>query len=83
MDVEHHIRAGDVLQKLPGHELRHIPQIGAGEGAVHVQIKAGNAPLDGVDAQRIHRRVDFHAAVKLLFLPIQNLAEEKAHILPL
>ena len=54
----------------------------AGENAVHIQIKQRDAPLNGVDAQRIDRRVDIHRARQQLWVLLNAAVEQVDHILP-
>ena len=83
MYVYHKVGAFQVFDDGVGCLFRHRPVLVAGEDAVHVEVEVGDAPLYGVDAQRVEGGVDFHGSVQVLQLFLQPAGHEVAHHLSL
>ena len=83
MDVDHHVAAGQVLHNSGGDIFRHGAVLLTGENPVHIQIKGRDAPGNGVDAQRIQRRIHIHDPRQMLRVLPNPTLELIAHILPL
>ena len=81
--VDAHVAAPDVADDAVGGVFRHGAVLAAGEDAVHVQIEARHAARDGVDAQRVERRIDVHDAAQQLWLLADAPRQLVADILPL
>ena len=65
------------------HIFCHIPIFVARKQSVHIQIKGWNSSCDGINSQRIHRRININDSSKVILLFINPSYHLIAHILSL
>lgn len=51
------------------------------ENTIHIKVKVRNATRNGIDAQRIKRRINFERTIQLIQIFFYQFSQLKAHIL--
>ena len=68
MDINTQVGSDQIVHQLRRHIFRHISLCAARENMVHINIKLRQTTVDGIDAQRIDRRVNIQYTGQLFRL---------------
>ena len=70
MNVQNHLGAPQILYDARRQILRHISLDIPRKQPVHIHLKRRNPAGNGVNPQRVHRRIDIHNSFQVLLLRI-------------